>query len=78
MQNDITADVSSIVKDWVEGAASNWGFVLYYDSNQFQGVGLGNPELVTTVPEPSSVMLAALGFAAIFLFYRRRRQSQPS
>ncbi len=68
--DDLTADVSDIVTDWVKGTHANDGFVLYYNSNQNQGVGFGNAELVIVIPEPSTLALAAVGLGGL----RRRRR----
>jgi hypothetical protein len=68
---DVTADVSDIVKGWVEGTNDNWGFVLYYDANSFQAAGFENPELVITIPEPSTIGLLILTVLGLTLSRRR-------
>lgn len=75
--NDITVDVSSIVKGWVDGTHPNQGLVLYYDANEFQGAGFDNAELLVTIPEPSSFGLLVLG-AGIAVAMRKRRLPSAS
>jgi len=70
----VDADVSDIVKGWVEGTNSNQGFVLYYDRNVFQGIGLDNPELLIVVPEPLTMLAVGMGIAGLGGYIRKRRR----
>ncbi|MEP4077163.1 PEP-CTERM sorting domain-containing protein [Haloferula sp.] len=68
---ELTLDVTTIVTNWVNGTNSNYGFVLFVDELEAQGAGFDNPELIVTIPEPSSLGLAGLGLMG--LLARRRR-----
>ena len=77
-------DLTSLVQDWVDGTFDNFGLRLS-GSEGFNGTfrgfdsstGLNPPQLVVTanVPEPSTLVLLALGLSACAVgAYRRRRR----
>ena len=79
---DYFLDVTSTVDSWIDGTATNHGFGLWGVSvaggqgNGFDFVSSdnatgGGPQLLSVVPEPSSVVLAFLALGFIGLLRRR-------
>lgn len=46
----VSADVTDIVKDWVEGTHANYGLAVFIDTLEFNGAGFSNPQLIVTLP----------------------------
>ena len=67
---EVTVDVTSIVTSWVDGTNDNYGLVLFINKLESQGAGFSNPELIASIPEPSSFALLALGLLPLV---RRKR-----
>lgn len=58
-------DVTSIVRDWVNGNTINNGFVVYGKEKVYQGAGFNNVALQVEVPEPTSIAILALGIMGL-------------
>jgi hypothetical protein len=68
---EVSVDVTDIVTGWVDGSYDNNGFVLFIDELEAQGAGFSNPELIVTIPEPSTLGLVVVMGSGI-LYIRRR------
>ena len=60
-------DITSIVRDWVNGTQDNNGLVLFGSRREFQGAGFNSTALKVEVPEPSSIAILGLGLIGLGL-----------
>lgn len=68
-----SVDVTQSVRDWVNGASANNGFVLFGSERVYQAAGFDNAGLRVNIPEPTSIAILAL--AVIGFTARRMKQS---